>query len=63
MENQHLQNPVQFVNVSSEKQESKSLNTPKEYVFEEVYNQEWADKVYQNVVRRVNVSSGEDAFV
>lgn len=63
MENQHLQNPVQFVNELFDPLASKQLNTPKEYVFEEVYNQEWADTVYQNVVRRVNVSSGEDAFV
>ena len=67
MENQPLQNHVQYVPASLHKQTSKKLVTPFKtpYVFKEVYDSEYADMLYNNVKHPVKkfIGSGEDVIL
>ena len=68
MENQHSQNPAQFVNELSSKQPSKKYNTQlqhkpaAEYKFEEAFDDMDVDFLFNNVkhMPKKFIGSGED---
>ena len=66
MENQHLQNPVQYAKASSNAQESNSLNTPqpqdKRKVPWYVSDWVWSQPMDEDPPIKKFIGSGEDVF-